>query len=99
MLPKSEHVEQVYYKGDNNLLSARDSWTEGQRSKKLFIECSTIDPVVTREVGAKVQESGLGDMADAAVSVSIHSLLQLIPSNSCLHRAALSAPKKAHSPT
>ena len=72
MLPKSEHVQQVYHAGENNLLSPDTSRAQGQ-PRKLFIECSTIDPVVTREVGTKVQESGLGDFADAAVSVSLHT--------------------------
>lgn len=68
MLPKSEHVQQVYYAGNDNLLSAKYSSTSGD-GKKLFIECSTIDPAVSREVGAKIIESGLGQYADAAVSV------------------------------
>lgn len=72
MLPKSEHVQQVYYAGDNNLLSADKSAVSEQRTK-LFIECSTIDPMVTREAGDKVKESGLGQYADAAVSVSTTS--------------------------
>lgn len=72
MLPKSPHVEQVYYKGDNNILAAAPSFAERQ-TPKLFIECSTIDPSVTREVGAKVQEAA-AEFADAAVSVrSSHS--------------------------
>ena len=68
MLPKSHHVQQVYYAGENSLLSAQAARSDGQPSR-LFIECSTIDPAVTREVGAKVQEAGLGGYADAAVSV------------------------------
>jgi 3-hydroxyisobutyrate dehydrogenase-like beta-hydroxyacid dehydrogenase len=75
MLPKSHHVEQVYYKGDNNIISCL-SPTNEQQGKKLFIECSTIDPAVTREVGAKVQEAGPA-FADAAVSVRI--LQYIIP--------------------
>ena len=70
MLPKSEHVQQVYYAGDDSLLSADKSATPSQGSK-LFIECSTIDPMVTREVGNKVKDSGLGEFAEAAVSVRI----------------------------
>ncbi|KAK5169809.1 uncharacterized protein LTR77_005787 [Saxophila tyrrhenica] len=65
MLPKSEHVQHVYHASANNLLSASVQPT-GQ--PKLFIECSTIDPVVSREVGQKVQDSSLGNYADAAVS-------------------------------
>ena len=71
MLPKSPHVQQVYYKGDNNIISGL-SPTTGQQGQKLCIECSTIDPAVTREVGAKVQEAGAA-FADAAVSVCIHT--------------------------
>ena len=68
MLPKGEHVQQVYYAGNNSLLSADQSSISGH-SEKLFIECSTIDPVITREVGDKVKGGGFGQYADAAVSV------------------------------
>ena len=68
MLPKSEHVQQFYHASDNSLLSAGKSATSRQETK-LFIECSTIDPMVTREVGEKVKASRLGEYADAAVSV------------------------------
>ena len=70
MVPKSEHVQQAYYAGDNSLLSANKS-SGCQQGTKLIIECSTIDPVVSREVGGKIQGSGLGQFADAAVSVCI----------------------------
>jgi 3-hydroxyisobutyrate dehydrogenase len=70
MLPKSQHVQQVYYAGDNSLLSASESSSPG-KGTKLFIECSTIDPAVSREVGSKIMESGLGQYADAAVSVRL----------------------------
>ena len=98
MLPKSEHVQQVYYAGDKNLLSAdRPSTSSGVR--KLFIECSTIDPAVSREVGAKIQESGLGDFSDAAVSVCHMSHATKQGRSSLSHRAALLAPETEHSPT
>lgn len=71
MLPKSHHVETVYSSGDNSILSANISAAEGQ-AKKMFIECSTIDPAVSREVGAKIQASG-SEYADAAVSVRLAS--------------------------
>ena len=70
MLPKSHHVQQVYYAGDNSLLSASES-SDSTQGTKLFIECSTIDPAVSREVGSKIIESGLGQYADAAVSVCL----------------------------
>ena len=98
MLPKSEHVQQVYYAGDNSLLSASES-SEQPKGTKLFLECSTIDPVVTREVGSKIQDSGLGDFADAAVSVRSPSRPKSNLSLTKAHRAAPSAPKKAPSPT
>ncbi|KAK3724084.1 hypothetical protein LTR37_001206 [Vermiconidia calcicola] len=66
MLPKSEHVQQVYYAGENSLLSTGAATSNHER--RLFIECSTIDPVVTREIGAKVKENNRGNFADAAVS-------------------------------
>ena len=80
MLPTSKHVQTVYYAGDNSLVSANKS-KGSQQGTKLFIECSTIDPVVSREVGGKIQESGLGQFADAAVSVSI--LLVGVDQESC----------------
>lgn len=68
MLPKGQHVAHVYYRGDNNLL-ALDRTIASKRQRKLLIDCSTIDAAITRELGKKVEKSGLGDFADAAVSV------------------------------
>jgi 3-hydroxyisobutyrate dehydrogenase len=78
MLPKSEHVQQVYYAGDNSLLSASKP-SGSTQGTKLFLECSTIDPAVTREVGSKITESGLGEFADAAVSVQSPTSPPLTP--------------------
>ena len=72
MLPQSSHVQQVYYAGKHSLLSA-DPEAAGEKRTRLFIECSTIDPTVTRDVAARVAASGLGDFSDAAVSVTISS--------------------------
>jgi len=42
----------------------------GSTSKKLFLDCSTIDPASSLEVGAAVAKSGEGDFSDMPVSVS-----------------------------
>ena len=69
MLPRGHHVQQVFYAGEDSLLSAANETSTG--GKKLFIDCSTIDPDISREIGKKVEESGLGQFSDAAVSVCL----------------------------
>lgn len=92
MLPRGDHVQQVFYAGADPLLSGASS-AEG---KKLFIDCSTIDPDISREIGQKVQSSGLGDFSDAAVSVRHKrspTQRPRLPADSKLHRAAPAARK------
>jgi len=74
MLPRGEHVQHVFYTGANSLLFANLETAKTQ-GRKLFIDCSTIDAAITREVGEQVKQSGLGDFADAAVSVRDFSSL------------------------
>ena len=60
-LPSNPHVKSVYFEsGDDSLLSGASSGT-------LFIDGSTIDPNVSREVAAKCEEHGSA-MIDAPVS-------------------------------
>ena len=60
-LPSNPHVKSVYFEsGDESLLS-------GAASGTLFIDGSTIDPNVSREVAAKCEEHG-SEMIDAPVS-------------------------------
>ncbi len=59
MLPNSPHVKQVVL-GPNGVI-------EAARPGLAFIDMSSIDPLVSREVGAKLAEKGV-DMLDAPVS-------------------------------
>jgi len=63
MLPSSPHVQSVYLEGPECLL-------EGLSSGQLFIDASTIDPSVAREVQKAVRAKG-ADMVDAPVSGGI----------------------------
>lgn len=64
MLPRGEHVRQVFRDSEIGLLSM--SPDDGEN--KIFIDCSTIDVKTSQEIGQAVQQSGLGVFADAAVS-------------------------------
>lgn len=66
MLPPGRHLWEVFTNEKNGLLSI----SKGANRRHLFHDCSTIDTVTCKEVGAVVDESGLGDFADAPVSVS-----------------------------
>jgi len=63
VLPSSPHVLEVY-KGENGLLA-------GSKKNQLFIDASTIDPVVCAELHENVKSSG-GSMVDAPVSGGIN---------------------------
>jgi len=64
MLPSSPHVMDVYIKGQQNLL-------KGAKNGQLFIDNSTIDPNVAREVYQHVKKSG-ATILDAPVSGGIN---------------------------
>jgi len=59
MLPNSPHVKEVVL-GENGIL-------EGARKGTIFIDMSSIAPLVSRELAAKLAEKGV-DMLDAPVS-------------------------------
>lgn len=66
MLPRGEHVREVFTNAKTGLLS-RVNGSTGQNDK-LFIECSTIDVKTSQEIHEAVNASGLGKFADAPVS-------------------------------
>lgn len=59
MLPNSPHVKEVVL-GDNGII-------EGAQQGSILIDMSSIDPMVTREIAAKLKEKGIR-MLDAPVS-------------------------------
>jgi 2-hydroxy-3-oxopropionate reductase len=59
MLPNSPHVKQVIF-GENGVV-------EGAKKGTIIIDMSSIDPMVSREISAKLKEKGI-DMLDAPVS-------------------------------
>ncbi|EEU37451.1 uncharacterized protein NECHADRAFT_97103 [Fusarium vanettenii 77-13-4] len=61
MLPRGEHVLQVFTNPKNGLLSTASG-------TKTFIDCSTIEVKTSKEVAAAVEKSGRGVFADAPVS-------------------------------
>ncbi|KAI3572703.1 NAD binding domain of 6-phosphogluconate dehydrogenase-domain-containing protein [Fusarium oxysporum f. sp. albedinis] len=65
MLPRGEHVCEVFTNPQTGLLSVASSALPGS---KIFIDCSTIDVKTAQEVAAAVEASGLGLFADAPVS-------------------------------
>ncbi|EXM14705.1 hypothetical protein RAB80_012875 [Fusarium oxysporum f. sp. vasinfectum] len=65
MLPRGEHVREVFTNSQTGLLSVAGSVKLGS---KIFIDCSTIDVKTSQEVSAAVEASNLGSFADAPVS-------------------------------
>jgi 3-hydroxyisobutyrate dehydrogenase-like beta-hydroxyacid dehydrogenase len=65
MLPRGEHVRDVFTNPSTGLLSLDSSQ---EREAKIFIDCSTIDVETSQYIGEAVKQSGLGVFADAPVS-------------------------------
>ncbi|SCO91370.1 related to 3-hydroxyisobutyrate dehydrogenase [Fusarium oxysporum] len=63
MLPKGQHVLEVFTNPNNGLLSVKP-----KGKPVLFIDCSTIEVATSIEVGNKVNQSGIGTFIDAPVS-------------------------------
>jgi len=63
MLPSSPHVQSVYLEGPDSLI-------EGLSAGQLYIDASTIDPTVARDVQKAIRAKG-AEMVDAPVSGGI----------------------------
>jgi len=65
VLPEPQHVKAVYKQilDQNNLLAATPIKTE-----RLFIDCSTIDPMTSADVAEQAHSSGQGRFVDAPMS-------------------------------
>jgi 3-hydroxyisobutyrate dehydrogenase-like beta-hydroxyacid dehydrogenase len=64
MLPEGAHVKYAFLTPKTGALASTS------KSKKLFLDSSTIDASSSLEVGEAVRKSGLGDFSDTPVSVS-----------------------------
>ena len=65
MVPAAKHVHSVYLDEKTGVINApRDS-------KRLLLECSTIDIDSTKEIGLRIMAAGLGTYVDAPVSVGV----------------------------
>ncbi|KAI0998369.1 hypothetical protein K3495_g9826 [Podosphaera aphanis] len=65
VLPETAHVRDVY----RQMMQAPQY--DGQHSQdhdRLFIDCSTIDPISSKEIGHAVHRSTLGELVDAPMS-------------------------------
>jgi len=63
MLPEGAHVKAAFLTPETGALAT------SSKSKKLFLDCSTIDAASSLEVGKAVQKSGIGEFSDTPVSV------------------------------
>jgi 3-hydroxyisobutyrate/3-hydroxypropionate dehydrogenase len=63
MLPEGAHVKAAF------LTSGTGALATSSKSKKLFLDCSTIDAASSLEVGKAVEKSGIGEFSDTPVSV------------------------------
>ena len=62
-LPEPQHVKSVFTDVFSSSLSAPPS-----EKSRLFIDCSTIDPITSREVAKDVSDAGEADFVDAPMS-------------------------------
>ncbi|KAH3909472.1 hypothetical protein HBI56_061610 [Parastagonospora nodorum] len=63
-LPEPQHVKGVF----KEMLEPATLLTEGLNKERLFIDCSTIDPMTSGEVAKAAQSSGQGTFIDAPMS-------------------------------
>ncbi|KAL4871281.1 hypothetical protein BDV12DRAFT_206809 [Aspergillus spectabilis] len=61
-VPRASHVEQVFLNPETGLLAANS------RGSVLYLELSTIDATVSRQIAEKVKEGGYGEFVDAPCS-------------------------------
>ncbi|CEQ40770.1 SPOSA6832_02426 [Sporobolomyces salmonicolor] len=66
MLPSSPQVQEVYL-GENGLKEGLEGMSDERRQETLFVDCTTLDQGVAKEVAAQVRELG-AEMVDAPVS-------------------------------
>ncbi|GAA5869915.1 hypothetical protein JCM16303_001840 [Sporobolomyces ruberrimus] len=66
MLPSSPQVEEVYL-GENGLKEGLESLGDDKRQKTLFVDCTTLDQAVAKEVANEMRQVG-AEMVDAPVS-------------------------------
>src|SRR5579862_1001624 len=63
MLPEGAHVKSAYLTPETGCIATTS------KSKKLFLDCSTIDAKTSIEVGTEIEKSGVGEFSDTPVSV------------------------------
>ena len=63
-LPEPQHVKGVF----KTMLGQKSLPSDGLSKERLFIDCSTIDPMTSDEVAAATTSSGLGKFIDAPMS-------------------------------
>jgi 3-hydroxyisobutyrate dehydrogenase len=61
ILPEGSHVTTVYLSPETGILSSA-------KSNQIFVDCSTIDPASSKQVGIAVKQAGRGEFVDAPVS-------------------------------
>ncbi|KAF2188284.1 hypothetical protein K469DRAFT_703788 [Zopfia rhizophila CBS 207.26] len=64
VLPESHHVAGVY----KQILEPPSLLNDGTAKERLFIDCSTIDPVISQSVADATHSSGQGKFVDAPMS-------------------------------
>ena len=66
MLPNNDIVRHVYASPDDGILS-------GLKKGSFLIDCSTVDPAVSKEIAALASESGASGFVDAPVSGGVNA--------------------------
>ncbi|BFZ55235.1 hypothetical protein PYCC9005_002275 [Savitreella phatthalungensis] len=71
MLPDTSHVEACYF-GDEGFCfdqpGLETGLSDSQKTDRLFVDCSTIDPFRSRDIASRLSETSTGTFVDAPVS-------------------------------
>jgi 3-hydroxyisobutyrate/3-hydroxypropionate dehydrogenase len=73
ILPNGAIVKDVYLNTHSGVVAAKGQ--SAVDSRRLHLECSTIDIETTREVGTELSKAGMGYYVDSPVSVRIRFVL------------------------
>jgi hypothetical protein len=83
MLPEGSHVRAAYLTPKTGCIAT------SSKSKKLFLDCSTIDAKTSIEVGEEIEKSGIGEFSDTPVSVWSENIIIDIRAVPEVHKMAL----------
>ncbi|KAI1843765.1 hypothetical protein JX266_010024 [Neoarthrinium moseri] len=68
IVPAAQHVKAVYLDADSGVTAAKDATDVPTNSRRIYLECSTIDIATATSVGNSLKQAGMGTYVDSPVS-------------------------------